>query len=166
MKKANMKRLNSLMEKNGYVSTSEGGFYVYEKHKNSGQIQRVFVVVDPNLVTFGIPNMVTFQMELVPSSKYHHIEAEEVFDSDPETFGKVKHQQKYRTAEELQRILDSIAFSMEKVGFQYLDQAEEDPDDLHVTLEDDKDLYLHHEEYVENFIQQHHINSDDKDVLL
>lgn len=158
MKKGSMKRLNSLMEKNGYVSTSEGGFYVYEKHKNSGQIQRVFVVIDPNLVTF--------QMELAPSSKYHHIEEEKVFDSDPEISGKVKYQQKYRTTEELQTILDSIAFSMEKVGFQYLDQAEEDPDDLHVTPEDDKDLYLHHEEYVENFKKQHHINSDDKDVLL
>lgn len=155
--KAGLRLLKSTMIKNGYTADiAEKSCVFTKKQKDSEQVQRIFVTIHPDFVTF--------RMELIPSSKYHFIKNEEVFDSNDEMLWKNKAVQEYRTTEELQNILKMIAFSMEKAGFQFLDHAAKDADDLYATHEEDMDLYLHHAEYVDNFKRQHHITCNEINV--
>lgn len=143
-----------VMTENGYKSEIENTSGFFEKENTiSGQKQRIYLDI--------FSDSVVFHMELTPTTKYQFIKTSEVFANDEGLCRLGDFAWNYENDMELRKILEYVAVSMENYGFQYLEMAAKDPDDIYATPEEHMDLYLHHEEYAGEFFQKHHLTNWD-----
>lgn len=153
-KKLLQELIEPVMTENGYKSEIENTSGFFEKENTiSGQMQRIYLD--------DLSDSVVFHMELTPTAKYQFIKTSEVFAHDESLRWVGDFAWSYETDMELRKILEYVAVSMENYGFEYLEMAANDPDDIYATPEEHMDLYLHHEEYAGEFFQNHHLTNWD-----
>lgn len=143
----------------------EVGDWCFSKKSADGERkQTVIIIFDTDLDSLN--NKIQLSLRITPSFKYYDMNLDGIIVGDEKLRKASTGGWIYFSTKDAKAIIQMIAKSMEINGFQALDEAQNDPEDLVPTSAEFADLYKNHEKYAEEFRVRHGLDGWDLEPTL
>lgn len=164
------KHIQPLMEEYGFVlSFKDKKICSFEKNYTdlSGDSRKQIITFDVlTLYPISVEAYLYLYIKIEPSFIYRDIDLNSIFKTDNCRIDGISARWSYWDKNDFIQILNVISNRMKEKGFSFIDECSKDPDDIIPTLEDQKQLLLHHESYLKDFCNTYNINMNCIDDIL
>ncbi len=151
-----------LMKAHGFIfeSGDRQGFSYEKKYIDVFGNERRQIIRFDNISMFPAVKEIYLYLtiKIDPSFLYKNIDLSSIFNKNKCRVDAIGAEWTYWDKNALIQILEEIVNVMEEKGFLLLDKCAQDPDDVIPTLEEQQDLLLHHDSYLETFCSNYNVN--------